>query len=315
MGRCGWSPGRARLEGRPGHAAVLAVLGAVVVVLVAGLLAGAGPARSAPLTAHGTTTISSPTEPATPTPTPTGTATPTGTPSPTPTAVDDLLRPDLQAMPASEPTIKVRADGRRLRFTSSLANVGVGPMEVRPNRVRPCPAGQHNATQVIYRDGNGNGRYNRRVDTDVQRHRAGCMVFHRHHDHWHFKASARYILLDPSAEDRVVVSARRKVSFCLRDSARVPPRLGVWHYAEAYADCGRWTPQGISIGWMDVYENFLAGQSLLLPDGLPPGVYCLETVVDPLDELIETNDGNNRSVRALSIRGKRVESRDSDRCG
>lgn len=295
--------------------AAIAVLAVVILVFIAGLLAGPGPARGAPMVLAGTTsTDPTPTAPPTPTATPTSTATPTGTPTTSPTPADGLLRPDLQAMPASEPTIEVRKDGRRLRFTSSLANVGIGPMEVRPNRARPCPAGQHNATQVIYRDGNGNGRYNPRIDTDVQRHRAGCMVFHRHHDHWHFKASARYILLDPSAGDRVVVSARRKVSFCLRDSAPVPARLGTWHYREAYAECGRWTPQGISIGWMDVYQNFLVGQALRLPDALRPGVYCLETVVDPIDELIETNDDNNRSMRALSIRGIRVERRDIARC-
>lgn len=301
-----------------GPAVALPALVAVVPMLTVGLLAGADPARSSPIGTAGTTTPTptpSDTGAPTATPTPTPTGTPTSTASPTATApADDLLRPDLRALPATQPSIQVRSDGRRLRFTSSLANVGIGPMEVRPNRAWPCPPHQHNATQVVYRDVNANGRYNRRIDTEVQRHRAGCMIFHPLHDHWHFKASARYILLDPSQDGRVVVSARRKVSFCLRDSARVPERLGEWSYAEAYSRCGRRTPQGISIGWMDVYENSLAGQSLRLPDGLRRGVYCLETVVDPLDELIETNDANNRSVRALSIRGTRVERRDTARC-
>jgi hypothetical protein len=187
-------------------------------------------------------------------------------------------------------------------------------MEIRPNQAYPCPTGQHNATQVIYRDVNHNGRYNRKIDTGVTRHRAGCMVFHPRHDHWHFKATARYILVDPSHEGRVVVSARRKVSFCLRDSDPVPEQYGIWSYREVYAECGRRTPQGISIGWMDVYQRFLAGQFLDLPDQLAPGLYCLETVVDPLNQLVETNDANNRSVLALSIGGQRAAAGDAAGC-
>jgi hypothetical protein len=128
------------------------------------------------------------------------------------------------ALPANDLGIQVRSDGRRLRFASSLGNIGTGPLEVRPNRNQPCPDGQHNSTQVIFRDANGNGTYEASRDTAVRRHRAGCMIFHPFHDHWHFKASARYTLLKAKQPERVIVSARRKVSFCLRDTDRVPAR-------------------------------------------------------------------------------------------
>jgi hypothetical protein len=131
------------------------------------------------------------------------------------------------------------------------------------------------------------------------------MVFHRFHDHWHFKASARYTLLERGAE-RAVVSQRRKVSFCLRDSARLPQRYGTWHYPMTYGACEKWTPQGIAVGWMDIYQSFLAGQSLALPRRLEDGVYCLQTVVDPINQLTEADDGNNTSIRALKIKGDRV---------
>lgn len=206
------------------------------------------------------------------------------------------------------------SSGRLLRFESSLGNIGRGPLEVRPNRSYPCPPGQQGSTQIIYRDVNGNGRYARRTDTQVTRQQAGCMVYHPFHRHWHFRASARYALLDPAKEERVVVSARRKVSFCLRDSARVPARFGAFPYNKTYGLCTRTKPQGISIGWMDVYEAFLAGQSLRLPRDLKDGVYCIETTVDPLDQLIESNNRNNKSVRAVVIRGNRVGVRDTSRC-
>ena len=83
-------------------------------------------------------------------------------------------------MPASELSIheNKKAGIRRLRFTSSLGNVGIGPIEVRPNQKQPCPVGQHNSTQIIYRDANLNGIFEPLIDTAVFRHRAGCMVYH-----------------------------------------------------------------------------------------------------------------------------------------
>lgn len=122
------------------------------------------------------------------------------------------------------------------------------------------------------------------------------------------------MLLDPTAKRRVVVTSRRKVSFCLRDTDRVPERIGVWSRPEAYGSCTRSTPQGISVGWMDVYQSYHAGQSLRLPRRLEDGVYCLETVVDPLDQLTETNNDNNSSIRALAIKDGRVVRRSRARC-
>ena len=253
-----------------------------------------------------------PTDTVTPTPAPTDTATPTPT-APTP-PVDDLLRPDVVALPASDLSVRTTRAGRELRFASALGNLGPGVLEIRPNRNQPCPAGQHNSTQVIYRDGNANQTFNRTTDTQLTRHRAGCMAYHPKHDHWHFKASARYTLLERGAEERVIVSARRKVSFCLRDSDRMPQGYGQWAYPLSYGACSKWTPQGISVGWMDIYQSFLAGQNLRLPAGLEDGVYCLETVVDPINQLTEADDTNNTSVRAVAIRGNRAVPRPTSLC-
>ena len=110
--------------------------------------------------------------PAAVTPSPTATPEPTPdtdphrhpdpTPTPTPPPSDHLL-PDVIALPAGDLGIQVRSDGRRLRFASSLGNIGAGPLEVRPNQKQPCPAGQHNSTQIIYRDANGNAKFNARA--------------------------------------------------------------------------------------------------------------------------------------------------------
>ena len=280
--------------------------------LVVGLVSST-PAYSSPSVGAGPIVSPTPTDS---TPTPTVTPTPTPTPTTTVPPADDLLRPDVVALRAQNLSIQVRSSSdRRLRFSSSLGNIGSGPLEVRPNKNQPCPAGEHNSTQVIYRDANGNGKYNFRRDTGLSRHRAGCMIFHPFHDHWHFKASARYTLLKPGAADPVVVSARRKVSFCLRDTSRVPAWMGSWDYPLSYGSCSRRAPQGITVGWMDVYQSFLAGQYLPLPKKLENGVYCLHTVVDPLDQLVESNNENNSSMRELAIRGNRVAQRPITHCG
>jgi hypothetical protein len=291
----------------------VAAAAAVVVALVVSVIpADATPGAVA--AALGTDTST----PTTSTPTPTDT-TPTPTPTPTPTVTvppDTRLLPDLIAVPASELSIHLnkKTGIRRLRFTSSLGNVGVGPIEVRPNQNQPCPVGQHNSTQIIYRDANLNRVFEPLIDTSVSRHRAGCMIYHPLHHHWHFKASAQYVLYDPSAGLQAVVSVRRKVSFCLRDTARLPFRYGFFTYLEAYGKCTRRSPQGISVGWMDIYQSFLAGQSVILPPGLADGLYCLTTVVDPIDQLLEVNNTNNGAVRALAIRGDRVRARPATRC-
>lgn len=290
---------------------------AVVVSLVGTLSATGAPADATVAAGSGTPTATgTPTpEPTTPAPTPTTTptATPTTTPSEPAPPADDLLRPDLVSVPASDLSVQTTSEGRRLRFQSALGNIGPGVIEIRPNRNQPCPPGQHNSTQIVYRDRNDNGRYNLVRDTRVTRHRAGCMVFHRFHDHWHFKASARYTLLE-RGEERAVVSQRRKVSFCLRDSARLPERYGTWRYPLTYGACQKWTPQGIAVGWMDIYQSYLAGQSLLLPKGLASGVYCLRTEVDPINQLTEVDDDNNTSVRAVAIRGNRAVPRPARLC-
>jgi hypothetical protein len=224
------------------------------------------------------------------------------------------LKPDLIALRAADLHVAYDNKGRRkLRFESGLGNIGDGPVEVRPNRARKCPPGKHNASQVFYRDENRNGRYNPKRDTSTAHRSAGCMVFHRFHDHWHFEAASRYTLFKARKPD-VSKVARRKMSFCLRDSRRVPKVFGTFPYDESYGACSRYSPQGISVGWVDVYQSFLAGQAVKFPRRMGDGLYCLHTKVDPANHLVETNDRNNTSLRAFVVRGDRVSYRDVKRC-
>jgi hypothetical protein len=227
--------------------------------------------------------------------------------------VGDPLKPNLRAIRARDLYISRDGGKRKLRFEAGIANIGAGPVEVRPNQRRDCPEGKHHATQVMYRDTNGNGRYNPRIETDVARRSAGCMVFHQYHDHWHFEAASRYTLYKAKRRE-ISKIAQRKMSFCLMDSRRVPTALGTYNYADRYGNCSRRSPQGISIGWVDVYPSYLAGQAITLPPRMGDGLYCLQITVDPRNQLVETDDRDNGSLRAFFMRGDQIHVKDSAKC-
>jgi hypothetical protein len=227
-----------------------------------------------------------------------------------------LLKPNLVVLKANDLYIQRTSRGRYLRFESGLGNIGPGPIEVRPNTNRPCPSGRHHATQIIYRDMDGSKHFRRDVDNRVGRRSAGCMIFHPAHNHWHFQAASRYTLFQPGAERErnLVKVARKKMSFCLRDSERVPARYGTFHQPQFYGACSRYSPQGISVGWVDIYQSFLAGQALKLPSNARNGLYCLGIKVDPKNQLVESNDRDNTSMRAFRLQGDKITFRPAKRC-
>ncbi len=63
------------------------------------------------------------------------------------------------------------------------------------------------------------------------------------------------------------------MSFCLRDSRRLPESYGKFRYPTHCGACSRYSPQGISVGWVDVYQSFLAGQAIRLPRRAKDGLY------------------------------------------
>jgi len=220
------------------------------------------------------------------------------------------LRPNLRSLPAENVHIESTADGRQLRFASALANIGIGPLEVRPNNGGICPPRQRHAAQVIYGDRAGDGRFRRGKDGILATSPAGCMLDHPTHKHWHFDAMARYALT--KSETSTPIASQEKVSFCLRDSRRTPAGPGPTR--RHYGDCGRNRVQGISPGWTDVYRADLPGQALKLPDELADGQYCLHAVADPLGLLTETDEGDNAAVRSIRITGNDVRPGDRVAC-
>lgn len=222
-------------------------------------------------------------------------ASPSASGLPSATPGPELLLPNLRSLPARDFQLRP-TDGRtELRFEAVLANLGPGPLIAQPGSGPPCPAGQVGAAQVVYVDVDRDGRFSRTTDRRTQSVPAGCMLDHPTHDHWHFDAMAGYSL---HRTDGMRLSGRDKVSFCLRDNRRV--RVGSTARRH-YGDCSRDTIQGISPGWVDVYDVETDGQFVVLPPALPDGIYCLRTAADPGNLLDETDESDNAAVVRLRL--------------
>lgn len=129
----------------------------------------------------------------------------------TATTIADPLLPDLRPVQASDLMLQqTQAGDRKLRFSSRLANIGSGPLEVRPNNAQECPTGQRHASQIIYRDVDDNNGFDRSIDTRTTRRSAGCMLFHAAHNHWHFEATARYSIFRPECQSNIIARSSRR---------------------------------------------------------------------------------------------------------
>ena len=233
-------------------------------------------------------------------------------PSATPTTVsappddsasDDRLLPDLRSLDAHDMRIEVTPQGRRLRFAAALANDGPGPLVLKPRDRRDCLRGEHAATQVLFVDSDGDGRFRRGRDERTRRQFAGCMLRHRGHDHWHFDAMAAYSLRRPDAARSL--ARRPKVSFCLRDNTRIEGAATSVR-REHYGECSATRLQGISPGWVDVYGADLDGQWLALPRGVRDEVVCLDLEADPRGLVEEADETDNATSVAVRVRGTDV---------
>jgi hypothetical protein len=269
-----------------------ACLSGAAALAVAGLVAAAGSEANASVPSAAAVTGT-----ATSTPTTSPSAPPT-TPVPTPTPTDvgpSPLLPNMRSRIASSVHIVVRGKARRLWFGSALADDGAGPLEVHRRPGARCPKGQQGVDQAIYQDRDGNGRFGRSKDVTKVFRPSGCEHVTAGEDRWHVDAAARYWLT--RAGHTTVLARRPKVSFCLRDSARLPSVSA----PAFYLACSRHGRKGISVGWSDLYQSFLPGQSLPLPKRVGGHTYCLWQQADPLDIFRESNETDNTSVRAILI--------------
>ncbi|MEX2011907.1 MAG: lysyl oxidase family protein [Chloroflexota bacterium] len=207
-------------------------------------------------------------------------------PAPAAAAADRL--PDLRMAKLTDLRIVTSGGRRLLRFSSTMVNLGPGPLEVRGNR--PSTRSPWNIDQVIFTTGGGS----RRVDTTATMKYGGDG-----HGHWHV---ARMVDVDLWSSSRHATGS--KIGYCFFDTTLVSRSLPGARSSPFYREsmCARRSSltsrMGISIGWGDKYQSTLTFQWVDVT-GLPGGVYVIRAMVDARNRFIETSDTNNCSYTRI----------------
>jgi hypothetical protein len=247
------------------------------------------------------------------------------------------LLPDLVVERPDELYVTRNGAGLRLKLSNTVANVGIGPLEILPGDASDdCTKGDIEGRftlQAIYEDSSDAGSagfFRRSEDSDqAAPEPAGCSRYHPKHDHWHFDNFARYSLYLERTGRLAGVS--RKVSFCVIDTGNPYPALdgspggssdpdGPGPYypqnpaQPKFPTCSAESIDGLSIGWEDTYSAGLPGQGLKI-DPIRRATYCLVLEVDPAtgtsDDgvLRETDEGNNARFIRVRLRPRHEELR------
>lgn len=222
-----------------------------------------------------------------------------------------LLQLGVPSMPGGcypEETLEQGAR-RCLRFDQAIANHGDGPFELR-YRLDGLFTNP-NLNQRIYRS-----------DGSFWERKADTYQFHPTHAHFHYKNFAQAKLWRADADGLRIGAAPvrigRKNGFCMEDvenyafgekgdAARTytPPECITPSYINlALREASM--VNGISVGWADVYNWFLADQFIEI-SGLVDGYYVLESVADPANTVVEVDDSNNTASSLIRLCGNTAE--------
>jgi hypothetical protein len=171
-----------------------------------------------------------------------------------------------------------------LRVTTATANVGAGKLELRGSTVNPA---------VYQRVFNLNGTYSDRL--------AGTFTFHPTHGHLHFDGWLQFHLRAVTEGNGVgeIVAAGDKTSFAIIDLDAYNLSLPGASPNSVYSGG---LVQGISVGWSDIYNKSLDDQWIDVTN-VPPGAYWLESVVDPDNRVLESDETNNATRILVNYAG------------
>ena len=203
-----------------------------------------------------------------------------------------LLKPDLVELPMQHVRIVRQFGHRMLIFSTIIGNVGKGPLILHGHTIQG-PTGQvTQATQEILKS-----------DGTSCTHVAGDFVFHPTHHHFHFQDFERYELRKDDPFTGELVATSSKVSFCLLD---VTPVHGFHLIPTVFPDClNAEGTEGISVGWADVYDSLLPGQSIDLDadpsNPVPAGDYFLVNIANPDKNVIEINDDTEANAAVVGV--------------
>jgi hypothetical protein len=190
---------------------------------------------------------------------------------------------------------------RELRYTHHSANLGDGPLEVRP-QYDPTTDTSRAFQRLYTHDAAGNWMLAAEVPL------VGTFVYHPAHGHYHFpfaQFGLYQVAADGSVGAQIVLSP--KVGFCLGDDFVEDsslPHFGAFSYSGSF--CSDPTHiEGISVGKSDVYDSTDAGQSIDITT-LPDGTYWFRAIADPDNFFSEKDKTNNITDVKLQITGTTV---------
>lgn len=218
---------------------------------------------------------------------------------------------------------------RQIRFSASMANIGVGPLEVYPieeyfcedisiSDPGECDKGSLYQTinQNIYK------KLGDRFEITSQRANRWYFDNKRGHNHYHVDGWTDFKLLKKkwwtsNPLKWKVISESSKVSYCLMDSNICLEKEGncehdgeLFHKGNLanfglgnYFQCDQHL-QGISVGAVDNYGMFYEGQFVDVPEALQEGTYYLYLDVDPDNFYTESNEKNNSILLKLFFERK-----------
>ena len=203
-----------------------------------------------------------------------------------------------------------RGARRCLRFDQVIANVGDGPFELR-YRMEGL-ATEQQLRQRVYRSDGSFDEFT--VDT---------YEFHPAHAHFHYKNFGQAFLYRLNRDGTMEkVRESRKNGFCMIDVENTRFGLddqGVPYRGEGprsyyFPRCnapterdehGTYMVNGISVGWADVYNWFLADQYIEI-SGVPDGLYVIETRANPIRSVHETTFDDNTARATIRLQGDTV---------
>lgn len=195
------------------------------------------------------------------------------------------VAPDLAMAPLDDFQIQWVNGRRMLRFTAMMVNVGSGHFEVRGRRT--STSDPMAIRQIIYTSPSRTA-IAREIPTAAVGQWSGDG-----HDHWHVQEMMRYDLWGDAGTYRGA-----KVGFCFLDSdawqlslpgaSSSPFYRGSWCATTPSALSNR---MGISVGWGDEYEWYLAYQWVDIT-GMPAGNYWVRAKVDPYGFFLEEDEAN-----------------------
>jgi hypothetical protein len=198
------------------------------------------------------------------------------------TAQENLL-PDIVIRRSDLFDNDIRVSGGRtlLRVSNGTPNIGRGKLYL--YGVTPGNGdGTQDVRQRVFRT---DGSFFDRV--------AGRFIYHSTHNHIHVDGWAQYNLraMLPGGGVGEIVAQGEKTSFCILDLAVHDRNLPGFNPAGEFRSCST-TIQGLSVGWLDIYDKSLPGQNIDITD-VPDGFYWLESMVDPDNTILEANEENN----------------------